>query len=184
MGIYDISNKARWKECDDYYIALDDKKGNMSAYFVGDFIDTLDTDVIFATAPCDVPKNLFSKYDFFEVLTGVPLFSQRFKDRVGSILSNEMKLIDCIVKLDGEEFLCYAGKILNYVNFVDYEKSGYMKSPVSGDPPILIDPFYIDPNTDFYIAKDSKVVTHYAVSEKFVSLVKSHKLAIEFFKLA
>ena len=77
----------------------------------------------------------------------------------------------------------YIGLIKNNLPLLNEEKSG-KRSLSNGDIVPDYPYFYNLPQTDFYIARDSKYPSKYVVSERFKELCDSNEFKLEFSNLS
>ncbi|AMB86380.1 hypothetical protein AWM79_14140 [Pseudomonas agarici] len=129
-------------------------------------------------------KNLtnedIKKADFLNAIINVPIFSSRFVKKFQNQLVSEILFYPCTIS---KSHIFYIGKILNFLKIIDYANSKYMPLSDPNDPPILVEPKFMPPSSNFFIARDVIESTHYVVSKKFKDLIIKNKFEINFKKI-
>lgn len=110
------------------------------------------------------------------------LFSTKFVECAGEVLSKEMQFFPCKVICKGVAFDWYAAKILRVLPIVDKELSKY-RMLTDGKPILNGVKYREDIDEQFYIARDSESITYFAVSELFKNLCDKNNLMIKFTRL-
>lgn len=124
-------------------------------------------------------NKLLIKLDFIDTTIDAPVFSKRLADKLASENVEGIEFYRCLI---GELHEFYIGRITRSLPIIDHENSEYMQLSDPTDAPVLCTPQFITPKTDFFIARDTIEPTQYAVSEKFISILKSDSFNIDFEK--
>lgn len=142
-------------------------------------IGSVPGDKIFsATSQSGLTPELLRTLDFFNAIIGVPIFSKKFYETVGPLLSDEIDFYP--LKIDQHENF-YLGRINPHIQIIDYERSEYFPLSDPDDVPLLYTPTYLNEfSTAFNIARDIKEETYYAVSEQFKIMAETKNLNIGF----
>ena len=107
------------------------------------------------------------------------LFSERFVEKIGNELSNEVEFFPCNLICKGISLNWYAARIMRKMAIIDKEASTY--SILSeGEKVIRIAKYRNDIDEKFYIARDDENIPYWVVSELFMELCKKNNLSIRF----
>jgi hypothetical protein len=120
-----------------------------------------------------------AKADFLDAIVSIPIFSDRLVKKLQDRLSGDLLFYPCTVN---QSHIFHAGKILKSLKIIDYSNSKYMPLSDPNEPPILFEPKFISPQSDFFIARDINESTRYVVSDKFKNLMESEGFEINFKK--
>ena len=107
------------------------------------------------------------------------LFSERFVEKIGNQLSDEMEFFPCNLICQGISLNWYAARIIRKMSIIDKVTSTY--SILSeGEKVIRIANYRKDIEEHFYIARDEENIPYWVVSEYFMDLCKENGLLIRF----
>ena len=151
------------------------------------FIDRNHLNKLKYLKPVLIPSSGYShaqleNLDFFNCVIPIPVFSERFKERMGDVLCDEMEFVHGEIVSKKGNIDMYIGLIRNNLPLLNEEKSG-KRSLSNGDIVPDYPYFYNLPQTDFYIARDSKYPSKYVVSERFKDLCDSNGFKLGFSNL-
>ena len=151
------------------------------------FIDRNHLDKLKYLKPVLMPSSGYShaqlkNLDFFNCVISIPVFSERVKERMEDVLCDELDFVHGeIISTKGNVGI-YIGLIKNVLYVFDEENSG--KRFLSNGDVVPDSPYcYILPQSDFYIARDSKYPSKYVVSERFKELCNSNGFKLRFSNL-
>lgn len=119
--------------------------------------------------------------DYLQGIVGIPIFSSRFMNEFSPILNNEVDFYPIEIQCNGivEEF--YLAKIKNYIDLIDYEKSGFRT--LRDGSKILSHPRVINKSLDnFLIARDKENKSEWVVSEEFKNIADRTGLKMKFYE--
>ena len=120
--------------------------------------------------------------DYLSSSLGIPIFSKKFVDLVGEILSEDASFYKCIVRNKENEYDYFVCNIEKKESLVDIDNSEY-RILTDGRKVIKKPVFIRRQKDDFFIARD-EIFTHlYAVSEKFISLINNYNLLVSYKEL-
>lgn len=117
--------------------------------------------------------------DFIRSVYRALLFSERFVEKVGNAMSEDVMFFPCKLICDGVGLDWYVAKIKRRIPIIDKEASTYQT--LSGGYKIIAHARYRkDIEEPFFIASDIENGTHFVVSELFMDLCKQNGLLIKF----
>lgn len=128
----------------------------------------------------DLKEKDLKRCDYLQGIVNIPIFSSRFVNELSCILKNEIAFYPIEIQCKGisEEF--YLAKIKNYMNLIDYEKSGFRTlrdgSRILSYPKIILHNL----SDDFLIARDEKNKSEWIVSEHLKKIVEETGLKMKF----
>jgi len=112
----------------------------------------------------------------------LPLFSKRFVNKVGNVMSKDVLFFPCKLICDGAGLDWYVAKIIRRIPIIDKEASTYLT--LSGGYKVIKNARYRkDIEELFYIASDVEEKSRFVVSELFTDLCKENGLFIKFDEL-
>lgn len=114
--------------------------------------------------------------DFIESSIGAPIFSPKFKQLVNGKYNNSLELYPCEIIKSKIVYNFYVGKIIQYENLIDVEKSRFRKLTDGRD--VLMSPIYKEYVGNFFMARDSEFSHIYVCGEEFASFTRSNNLSI------
>lgn len=152
----------------------------MFKFFILNNINSKPKKNIILTPQKALTNKLLIKLDFIDTTIDAPVFSKRLADKLASENIEGIEFYRCLI---GELNEFYIGRITQSLPIIDHENSEYMKLSDPTDAPVLCTPKFITPENDFFIARDTIEPTQYAVSEKFISILKSDSFNVDFEKV-
>lgn len=170
---------------DNEYAIVDfkDSSGRLSNFFV---YNDGDEKILNYAKPVAIAQHGFTQEniresDFLQATMSIPIFSDRFKQKLEKILSEEVTFYECSIIVGEKEHQFYIGKLLKLVDLIDKEKSQYRK--LSDGTPILSRLAYReDFNESFYIARDTENPHIYEATEAFKKLTEKENLKVNFYE--
>ncbi|WAH58658.1 DUF1629 domain-containing protein [Pseudomonas sp.] len=164
-------------------ISLPDSRGRLSKFFIWNEIDGkfLNFTVPRGEAQADVIPRRLQTVDYLESDIGIPIFSQKARDRLLEVAPGEVEFYECVVVCKGKEYSFFLGKILKYQPLIDEQRSTF-RLLAEGER-LLDEAVYQDAKvTDFYMARDREFCERLVVSSQFVELCKQDGLEVGFSK--
>lgn len=117
--------------------------------------------------------------DYLQGIVGIPIVSERFVEKLAPVLEEQVTFFPIEVKAKDKTLTFFLTKINNYMDLIDYEKSGFRL--LEDGTKILSTPRIIKQSLqEYYIARDKKTMSEWIVSEKLKTLVERHKLKMKF----
>lgn len=168
LAIVDLSS-IKEKDYEEYY-----------NYFIEGLNDRkfLEHQKLVFTAQQGYNSNNIEKIDYLKCSSSVPIFSQQFVEILQDKLRQDMEFIPCKVICDNISYDFYVGRILNFIQLIDKEKSEYYELS-EGEKIMDIPVFSSSVNTDFYIARDSEEKNLYAITDKMKEVLIEHNFNIK-----
>ncbi|MWP50398.1 MULTISPECIES: hypothetical protein [unclassified Gilliamella] len=148
-------------------------------YFIEGFNDRrfLEHKKLVFTAQQGYNSNNIVKIDYLKCSSPVPIFSQRFVKTLHNKLSQDIEFIPCKVICNNIIYDFYVGRILNFIQLIDKEKSEYYELS-EGEKIIDIPVYSSSVNMDFYIARDSEEKNLYAITDKMKEMLTEYNFNI------
>jgi hypothetical protein len=113
--------------------------------------------------------------DFLNCVLPVPVFSQKFVDKNGKELENELSFYTCNIFNNNEKMNFFIARILKYRDIFDIQHSG--KRQLTDETFIPDIPYYYKEQSDiFYIVRDLTYKNRYVVSGKFKEMCNGMKI--------
>lgn len=120
-----------------------------------------------------------NKWDFFNCIISIPIFSKNFKNKIGDLLSEEIEFVYGEISSIKGNIGIYMGLIKNVLSIIDECRSN--KRFLDNGDLVIDSPFYYSiPPKDFFIARDKKHPSKYVVSQKFKNLCESNGFELGF----
>jgi hypothetical protein len=165
------------------YIEINGSFDRINPMFtIGYNIDKLKYFKITANAQKGLTDKLLNEADYLEDIRmgNIPVFSEKFVEKMGNHLSGFIEYYPCNVNLKENNYLFYIAKINNLYSVVNYNKSGKRKLTDGSD--IISAPYVIKHEIDekLLIIRDTEYKTKVIVSELFKKIVEENKLKIKF----
>ena len=114
---------------------------------------------------------------------GIPIVSERFKDKMSKYLSRIIDFYPCQVAINKDNYMFFLCKLKNILPIIDYENSTYRMLIDGGK--ILDDPIAVKSNVDerLLMVRDSKSPSIVVVSDLFREIVEQEGLNIRFYRV-
>jgi hypothetical protein len=178
MKLYELCPQIEKNES---YIYFDKKYlSDIFDFFLMDIGTNIVKKEIPALAQSGLTDNLLSNQDALDAIINVPIFSENFVKKVGTIMSKDITFYPCLIN---SKYRYYLGKIKTKCQLIDYNISEYWDISDDDDrdaEPILSSPVYLSNTSEsFYIARDIKEDTEFLVSELFKDLIIKYKFNIK-----
>ena len=109
------------------------------------------------------------------------LFSNRFVEKVGNLLSEEMQFFPCNLICKDVKLDWFAARIIRQLPIIDKEETTYWE--VDGKRMVRLVKYRNDIEEQFYIARDEEHIPYWVVSELFMDLCKKNGLQLLFFEV-
>lgn len=120
-----------------------------------------------------------NNWDFFNCIISIPIFSEKFKVKVGDVLSENIKFIPGEIISSKGHIRIYMGLITNIMPLFDKINSNTRLLEDGTNVPDYPNYYHIQ-TQEFYIARDDKYPSKYVVSDKFKELCNSNGLELVF----
>jgi hypothetical protein len=162
-------------------INITNNKNDVFNFFIGDSIDGffLQTVTLEADAQAGYTVSNINSTDYLTAVINVPIFSRRFVETVGHIMSEDLEWYDLTVHCGGKNFLFYIGKVKKYLdNLIDKNRSSFI--PLAGKQFLKKAVYNEDLNSAFFCARDKEFRSRMVYSEKFLTIIRSKELRIDF----
>lgn len=144
-----------------------------------------ETGFIKAVAQSGFTEKDLNNCDYLDCVSmSIPLFSERFFEKMEVYLKEQMDFYPCKIHLGDKVFSFYLGKIKNVGHAIDETASGHRK--LTDGSKILSEPIIIKNNLDenFLIVRDVDYLTQFFVSSKFKELVINNGMNIGFYDMS
>ena len=114
---------------------------------------------------------------------GIPIVSERFKDRMSKYLSRLIDFYPCQVAINEDNYMFFSCQLKNVLPIIDYKNSTY-RVLIDGRK-ILDDPIAIKSDVDerLLMVQDSKSPSIVVVSDLFKEVVEQEGLNIRFYRV-
>lgn len=159
---------------------IKNEAGHLFEFFMSSENQHLPPKNIKLIAQRNLTNEQITKADFLDAIINIPIFSDRLVKKLQDKLSGDVLFYPCSVN---QSHIFYIGKILKSLKIIDCSNSKYIPLSNPNDPPILFEPKFISPQSDFFIARDITESTRYVVSDKFKNLIESEGFEINFKKV-
>ena len=129
----------------------------------------------------DMRESDLEKLDYLDAVIGIPIFSERFVETLGSLLAQEAEFhpAEIICKRKTKTF--YLTRIIRFEEWIDRDKSDYVT--LDDGVKILSSTNVVTKNvqSEFYLARDT-VHTNWVASEKLKRLAEQYKMNMVFYE--
>lgn len=114
---------------------------------------------------------------------GLPIVSERFKDKMSRYLSRLIDFYPCQVTINEDNYMYFLCQLKNILPIIDYENSTYRV--LTDGSKILDDPIAIKSDVDerLLMVRDSKNPSIVVVSDLFKEVVEQEGLNIQFYRV-
>jgi len=106
------------------------------------------------------------RLDFLNCILPIPIFSERFVEKNGDTLKNDLLFLPCRVQFHDKILTFYMARILKEATILDVELTG-RRQLTDGTWVCDAPHVYVQPDDDVYIVRDASHRSHYIVTEKF-----------------
>ena len=145
----------------------------------------LDNIVFKAYSEDGMTSEILEKTDFLRNgrFGGIPIVSERFKDKMSKYLSRLIDFYPCQVAINEDNYMFFLCQLKNVLPIIDYENSTY-RVLIDGRK-ILDDPIAIKSDVDerLLMVRDSKSPSIVVVSDLFKEVVEQEGLNIRFYQV-
>jgi len=105
------------------------------------------------------------------------LFSEKFVEKVGDVLKEELQFFPCKLICKEKSLDWYIAKIIRRIPMIDREASTYT-TLTDGEKVLEFPKYRRDVEEKFFIARDTENIAYYVVSEQFKNLCTENELLI------
>lgn len=178
MKLYKLQPKLR-TECT--YITVKASEDRMFDYFVapdgnGKFLQYMQ---LTGKADTGVKDSDLEKVDFLKGFVSLPIFSKQFVELLSEEIGDEITFYPIEIEAKTQKRQFFVGKINRYLNLIDYEKSGTEEIDGEMELKTFGKVVFKENIPDFFIARDSKSITDWFISEKLKNRIEKHKLQVK-----
>lgn len=178
MKFYSLDMELRTKGA---LVELSDPAGRLSRYFIwndgdGKFLNFTKSRGI---AQDPLAEDDLKSLDFLQSNIDIPIFSKKAKLIFEIELPDEMEFHEITISSGLQEHLFFLAKIKTRLDLVDEARSSFR--PSRGEDPIITKAAFKESiSVDFGIARDSKNLEEWVVTDKFTEICRKFKLNIFF----
>ena len=129
-------------------------------------------------AQCDMKENDLERCDFLHSFLPCPIFSQRFVEKMSSILKDVVTFYPIDIYCGDKSKMFFIAKINNYIDLINHEKSEALKLENRND--LFMIPIVANENLgNFLIARDTKEVVFWGISEELKVIIIREKFKMK-----
>lgn len=170
----------------DGIVYLDGSYDKMAKLFFSESASSeLDNIVFNASSKGEISPGILQKTDFLKNARfgGIPIFSERFKEKMSKYLANQVCFYPCCVTVDNEQSTFFLCRIKNVVPIIDYENSAFRI--LTDGSQILDDPIVIKDDIEeaLLIVQDTMYPSVIVVSDLFKKFAEKEGMNIIFYRV-